>query len=652
LSGGASLTNGGTTVIGLGNDGLLTVASGALTLTGTAGNDLILGQEAGGAGTVLDLEQIEAAGTVIVGGAGSGVLRLLGAAASASDGAATIGQSAGAAGMAVVDGGDWATEGLLTVGDAGSGSLLVGGSANGIAGQATAIDATIGAAAGGAGTVTVAAGDLLVAGGTVSSSTFAVGAGGTGTLALSNGSNVTVGAAEATVVGAGTVTNTGTFLVGGASGGGAGLVTIGGNAALEVDGGSMIGGAVGAGSGSVVVGQAPADTALFAMTGSLIIGATGAVSLGGASDTLRASAVSVAAGGSLSGLGTLSGDGGGNGTVMLADVTNDGRITAAGGTLLVYATVAGSGTLVVQADASLTLQAAVGSGQTLTFRPAAEAMLDAVGAFQGTVTGFTAGDVLDVASTDATGALWTAGILTLTTAGAPITLHVAGNYATDAFTVAPDDLGGTDVTIAPVLPCFAAGTRIRTPAGFVEVAALAVGDLVVTLSGAHKPIRWIGYRRVDCRRHPDPVAVCPIRIRAHAFGPGLPVRDLFLSPDHAVYAEDVLIPIKYLLNRSTVRQIWPAVVTYYHLELDAHDVVLAEDLPTETFLDTGNRGAFAGGSGGLVQLHPDFAGDSTSWRWDALGYAPLCVSGPPLERVKRLLRQRSTKSGSARPAAA
>jgi hypothetical protein len=164
LSGGASLTNGGTTVIGLGNDGLLTVASGALTLTGTAGNDLILGQEAGGAGTVLDLEQIEAAGTVIVGGAGSGVLRLLGAAASVSDGAATIGQSAGAAGMAVVDGGDWATEGLLTVGDAGSGSLLVGGSANGIAGQATAIDATIGAAAGGAGTVTVAAGDLLVAG--------------------------------------------------------------------------------------------------------------------------------------------------------------------------------------------------------------------------------------------------------------------------------------------------------------------------------------------------------------------------------------------------------------------------------------------------------------------------------------------------------
>jgi hypothetical protein len=93
------------------------------------------------------------------------------------------------------------------------------------------------------------------------------------------------------------------------------------------------------------------------------------------------------------------------------------------------------------------------------------------------------------------------------------------DYATDAFTVTPDTLGDTDVTLAPVLPCFAAGPRIRTPAGF-----MAVGDRVVTLSSVSKPIGWIGHRRVVCRRHPDPAAVRPIRIRAHAFGPGLPGR--------------------------------------------------------------------------------------------------------------------------------
>jgi hypothetical protein len=34
--------------------------------------------------------------------------------------------------------------------------------------------------------------------------------------------------------------------------------------------------------------------------------------------------------------------------------------------------------------------------------------------------------------------------------------------------------------------------------------------------------------------------VLPVRIGSHAFGRGLPVRDLFLSPDHAVFAEGAL----------------------------------------------------------------------------------------------------------------
>ena len=47
-----------------------------------------------------------------------------------------------------------------------------------------------------------------------------------------------------------------------------------------------------------------------------------------------------------------------------------------------------------------------------------------------------------------------------------------------------------------------------------------------------------------------------------------------------------------------------AAVTYYHIELPQHDIVLAEGLPTESFLDTGNRDAFANG-GGVTQIHPD-----------------------------------------------
>ncbi len=76
-------------------------------------------------------------------------------------------------------------------------------------------------------------------------------------------------------------------------------------------------------------------------------------------------------------------------------------------------------------------------------------------------------------------------------------------------------------------------------------------------------------------------------------------------------------------------------VTYWHVELDAHDVLLAEGLPTESFLDTGNRAAFANG-GTMVQAHPDFARDA----WDADSCAPLVLAGPVRDLVYcRLLAQ-------------
>ena len=78
--------------------------------------------------------------------------------------------------------------------------------------------------------------------------------------------------------------------------------------------------------------------------------------------------------------------------------------------------------------------------------------------------------------------------------------------------------------------CFATGTLIRTDRGDVEVERLAVGDLVVTASGAHRPIRWLGHRTIGCRSHPSAADILPIRIAAHAFGSNCPIRDLFVSP--------------------------------------------------------------------------------------------------------------------------
>jgi collagen type I/II/III/V/XI/XXIV/XXVII alpha len=143
---------------------------------------------------------------------------------------------------------------------------------------------------------------------------------------------------------------------------------------------------------------------------------------------------------------------------------------------------------------------------------------------------------------------------------------------------------------------------------------------------------------VDFRRHSNKLRVLPVRVAAHAFGPERPKRTLLLSPDHAVYVDDVLIPIRYLINRTSVVQIECDAITYYHVELPCHDVLLAEGLPTESYLDAGARRAFAN-SDGIIQLDPDFAHrlDDYGALWDAKGYAPLVVTGELLQRVRRRL---------------
>jgi hypothetical protein len=81
-----------------------------------------------------------------------------------------------------------------------------------------------------------------------------------------------------------------------------------------------------------------------------------------------------------------------------------------------------------------------------------------------------------------------------------------------------------------------------------------------------------------------------------------------------------------------VAQIAVDTITYYHVELPAHDVVLAEGLPTESYLETGDRANFANG-GGVVRQFPDFSARA----WEAMGCAPLVVTGPDLLAARALV---------------
>ena len=190
---------------------------------------------------------------------------------------------------------------------------------------------------------------------------------------------------------------------------------------------------------------------------------------------------------------------------------------------------------------------------------------------------------------------------------------------------------GFNTSAATATPCFVTGTAIRTTRGDVAVEKLAVGDLVVTASGDARPVKWIGRRALDLRRHPDPERVTPVRVAAGAFGAGLPYRDLLLSPDHSLAFEGALIPVSRLVNGRSVAPKPCSHVEYWHVELDAHDVIFAEGLAAESYLDTGNRMGFVNG-GAFVEAHPDFR--PKFWAETCL---PLVCDGPPVVAAKRRL---------------
>jgi hypothetical protein len=154
--------------------------------------------------------------------------------------------------------------------------------------------------------------------------------------------------------------------------------------------------------------------------------------------------------------------------------------------------------------------------------------------------------------------------------------------------------------------CFQSGARILTTRGEVAVEHLRPGDRAITLSGGHRPIRWIGWRRINLATHPTPKTVAPIRIARGALGEDTPHRDLLVSPDHAMYLKGALIPAAALVNSVNITQALTEDVTYYHVELDKHSIIFAEGAATESFLERGdNRSCFVN-STGAVLLHPAF----------------------------------------------
>ena len=299
--------------------------------------------------------------------------------------------------------------------------------------------------------------------------------------------------------------------------------------------------------------------------------------------TIGSDPITIEAGGLIAGAGEITGA-----------LTNSGAIIASGGLLAVTGSVAGAGTLTIAPGATLQLDGPVQAGSTIAFASGGTATLVEYDdtQFPGTIVGQQSGDA--------------------------------------------------------VLACFASGTRIATAADEIPVECLAVGDHVLTrLGSGSAAVVWIGHRQVHCRQHPRPAEIWPVRVRSGAFAPGVPRRDPGLSGDHAVFVDGVLGFRPHIDQRHHHRPTNRDEVSYWHVELPRHDVLLAEGLPCETYLDTGNRSSFANG-GVCVQMHPALSQQGGEAIWEAAGCAPLRITGDEVERCLARLRRRAAGSGAPR----
>jgi hypothetical protein len=143
--------------------------------------------------------------------------------------------------------------------------------------------------------------------------------------------------------------------------------------------------------------------------------------------------------------------------------------------------------------------------------------------------------------------------------------------------------------------CFTAGTKILTPDGPRAVETLCEGDAVQTKDNGVQKLRWIGQRHMSGARLYALPSLRPIRFRADALGLGQPDEDLVVSPDHRMLlrgpaardlfnADEVLVAARDLVNdRAITVERHLRGVDYIHLLFDAHEVIFANGLETESY---------------------------------------------------------------------
>jgi hypothetical protein len=328
--------------------------------------------------------------------------------------------------------------------------------------------------------------------------------------------------------------------------------------------------------------------------GGTVANVTGSANNAGALVGLVGAGVILNAGGMITNAAGGRISGAGDGVQVLGTSTaHYGLITNAGvisGTIGVdFSGFLGSGGETVINTGSIASSRGAG-GDAILFSKGPDRLEIGLGAsFTGGIAGLAAGNTIQFDGVTATSARFSADILTLKNSVGSVvaTLDLVGT-----FTATQSLVSGNATVVTLQAPCFTLGTRISTPRGETSIEALRIGDDVTTLSGRRR-IRWIGRRSYDGRFIAGNRDILPIIIRRSALANGIPCRDLIVSPRHALFLRNMLVPAERLINGATIIQ-HRAVerVDYLHLEFDEHVIIFAEGAAAESFVDCDSRMLF------------------------------------------------------------
>mgnify|MGYP003542432897 FL=1 len=172
------------------------------------------------------------------------------------------------------------------------------------------------------------------------------------------------------------------------------------------------------------------------------------------------------------------------------------------------------------------------------------------------------------------------------------------------------------------MPCFTSGIMVMTPDGEIGVGDLVSGSRVVTRDNGIQSVEWVGRISVDFAGLSASPHLKPVLIQQGSLGPGLPERDMLVSPNHRVLVgsdrpvqfydgAEMLVAAKNLVDGRTIRQVDMLGVTYIHFLFARHEVVLANGAWTESF-HPGDRSLGAVGNAQRVELGELFPGLSAS----------------------------------------